>query len=61
MIISRNGPNVRGFIIFTIRSNLDLSEDTFLLKSSVYVFVCAVLVQYMVLVVEIFWGVGAGY
>lgn len=56
MIISRNDPNVRGFIIFTIRSNLDLSEDTFLLKSSLYVFVCAVLVQYMVLVVEIFGG-----
>lgn len=29
MIISRNGPNVRGFI-FTIRSKLDLSEDTFM-------------------------------
>lgn len=52
MIISRNGPNVRGFL-FTIRSKLDLSEDT------VCFYVCAVLVQYMVLVVEIFlWGWG---
>lgn len=55
MIISRNGPNVRGFI-FTIRSKLDLSEDTFMFLclwsiGPVHGFGCW----------DFFWGVGPGY
>lgn len=55
MIISRNGPNVRGFL-FTIRSKLDLSEDTFM-----FLCLCSIGPVHGFGCWYFFLGVGPGY